>query len=654
MKQVWKKTMAVFVSAGLLLGNGASALAQEKPVDKEENVYANLKADGSVSGVYVVNGYQLDKKETITDYGKYESVKNLSSDTKIGQKEDKITVAGEKGKFYYQGNLKEKELPWEVSIQYVLEGKEVSAREIAGKSGETEIHIQTKAVKTYSDFTENYLLQITATLSGKHFSDVQAEGAMQANVSGEKQLTYTVIPGQDADIEIRGKATDFEMDSIVLKAVPLSFDVKEEQMDTGVLKEKENAFLSGVEQLNAGSHQLAAGISGLTGGGTALSRGLEQLGDGADSLDVGAAALAKGSSDLKEGAKNWQSGLAQVAGNSQQMQKASAQIAAGLTKLEQQLNGQGGEELQLTEAIGAVGQLTEQFGTLVQASAQLGQGISNAYNTGLELEGARTAQDGLAGQSIAANEAAAAQLAQLEDSPEKTAAIQALTNSSAVLGGYQTLGAGYGQLVAGLGQLSAGYQGENGIQKGLEQTQQALQTMNQKIQTLGSTQEKLAALRQGVHQLYAAYCEGNQETPSFHQAVIQYTDGTDALYQSYSHQLYPGIESVAGGMETLDQGAGSLKAATWALRDGSRTLLNGLGSAESGAAALQEGTAALQGESNSALAEAKSKLEEIKNKLTGEGFTPRSFVSEKNTHVKAVQFVAKTEAIGKTKEKDGK
>ena len=82
----------------------------------------NLNQDGSVDGIYVVNAYLLDKETDIVDYGKYDSVKNLTTDAEINKKGIPLPPQRRKGKFFYQGNLKTKELPWEISIDYYLDG----------------------------------------------------------------------------------------------------------------------------------------------------------------------------------------------------------------------------------------------------------------------------------------------------------------------------------------------------------------------------------------------------------------------------------------------------------------------------------------------------------------------------------------------------
>ena len=104
-----KNTITAAVCFSMVLGNPLPVMAEENP-QKEENVYASLEEDGTVSGVYVVNEYDLEKDTRITDYGDYTEVTNLTTEDKIEETADGYTVEGKKGKFYYQGNLETKEL----------------------------------------------------------------------------------------------------------------------------------------------------------------------------------------------------------------------------------------------------------------------------------------------------------------------------------------------------------------------------------------------------------------------------------------------------------------------------------------------------------------------------------------------------------------
>ena len=112
---------------------------------KEEVVYVRLNNDGSVNQVYVVNSFELGENNTIIDYGNYAYVKNLTDNNEIRLESGKVTVDAQGNQLYYEGFLMNPQLPWEISISYMLDGKEISPNDIAGKSGRLFIEIETDA-----------------------------------------------------------------------------------------------------------------------------------------------------------------------------------------------------------------------------------------------------------------------------------------------------------------------------------------------------------------------------------------------------------------------------------------------------------------------------------------------------------------------------
>ena len=69
MKQKIVRRASALVLAGCLLAGAAlPALAASA---KEEVIYANLDASGTVTGVYAVNSFAVQAGDTVTDHGSY-------------------------------------------------------------------------------------------------------------------------------------------------------------------------------------------------------------------------------------------------------------------------------------------------------------------------------------------------------------------------------------------------------------------------------------------------------------------------------------------------------------------------------------------------------------------------------------------------------
>ena len=142
----------------IFLSFAFTAQASDEASTKEEVVYGLLNTDGSIQTVYVVNQFKGGK---ITDYGNYTEIENLTSSELININGDEISVETKADEFYYQGTLNSKALPWNISITYKLDSKEVNASELAGKTGALEIDISiTQNPDIKSIFYDNYALQL--------------------------------------------------------------------------------------------------------------------------------------------------------------------------------------------------------------------------------------------------------------------------------------------------------------------------------------------------------------------------------------------------------------------------------------------------------------------------------------------------------------
>ena len=293
----------------MVLGNTLPVMAEENP-QKEENVYASLEEDGTVSGVYVVNEYDLEKDTRITDYGDYTEVTNLTTEDKIEETADGYTVEGKKGKFYYQGNLETKELPWKIQISYYLNGEKKNPKELAGESGNLEIRISVKKnEKVKGDYFEDYLLQATVTLDSEKCKNIQAEGATLANVGADKQILYNIMAGQEKEFSITSEVTDFEMDGISFQGVPMSFAIDTDSLDMTALYEQTDELKEAVSRLDEGAGSLKEGTGELAKGSSRLLDATGSLAQGAVSLKTGTDGAASGSSSLVRGSQELETGI---------------------------------------------------------------------------------------------------------------------------------------------------------------------------------------------------------------------------------------------------------------------------------------------------------------------------------------------------------
>ena len=331
-KSFQKLTALILTVMAGMMWLSPAALAAEPNPSKEEVVYVSLDGTGAVEQINVVNIFALDQAGEIVDYGDYVSVRNMTTTDELTYADGRVTASVGAGKLYYEGRLAENAMPWTVSVRYYLDGAELTAEELAGKSGELLI---TLTVEKNDDcpgtFFEDYALQVSLTLDTDRCEDITAADATVANVGGDKQLTYTVLPGRGLDTQITARVTDFEMEGISLNGVAMNLSV---EVDDGALMDQVKELMDAVAALDDGAADLAEGTAELSGGAEALRAG-------AAAVQSGASELAQGAEALSTGAATVQSGLAALSGQSAALNAGAAQILSGLQALQSQLAGTG-------------------------------------------------------------------------------------------------------------------------------------------------------------------------------------------------------------------------------------------------------------------------------------------------------------------------
>ena len=670
----YKKIMAVTMCGALAAGMVLSVYADEAAV-KDENVYVNLNGDGSVADVYVVNEYMLDADTDIVDYGEYSSVENLSSEEEIIKKGDKVTVEADQGKFIYQGSLENAVLPWIISISYTLDGKKVTAEELAGADGKLEIHVDIKENPDSDDtFFDNYLMQATVTLNTDYCSDIIADGATQANVGTDRQLLYNIMAGQEKEFTIKADVTDFEMTAISFQAVPMSFAIDSDAIDKEGLAEKTDEIKDAAEAFDDGAKALDDGTGKLLGGAAELKKGTDELFSGTLVLERGFGSLTEGSTALKtgteelsgsleqmqQGAGELKSGLNALTANSPELTEGSAEVKAALQQIQSSLN--------------SIETGTEQMQVLLDSSAQILAGIEQAEAGAGQVAGGLGVIQGSYGNVNdlkSANSNAAAYLNGLVDqvnvvlgslpgeTVEQIAAmggidingtISTVSGIAALLeqdndalgnfqGGVDQAAAGASEVNAGLATLSSQY-------KQFDEQVQSLPVILESMVT-----DEMQPLKDAINQL-------TKEYESLDTGLNSYMEGVSGIQSSYD-TLNAALGQAAAGADALAEGAGNLAAGNVSLSSGASGLIVGTQKLQAGASEVVDGLSELKdgtgelldgtGEFSEQVSGIDEKIEEEIDKaveeIAGGDFEAVSFVSEKNKNIGLVQFVMQTEAI---------
>ena len=116
--------------------------SSDKDVDKDETVYVNADPSGSASKITVSDHlYNTDGSSTIEDASDLKDIENVKGDEDYSGSGSNMTWKADGNDIYYQGTSSKK-LPIGVKFTYYLDGKEISADDLAGKSGKLTIKIE--------------------------------------------------------------------------------------------------------------------------------------------------------------------------------------------------------------------------------------------------------------------------------------------------------------------------------------------------------------------------------------------------------------------------------------------------------------------------------------------------------------------------------
>ena len=645
MKHIQKITAAAL--SVLLLGSASvTALAEADPTEKEEVIYIMTDASGKVTDMEAVN---IFAGGDVTDYGDYSAVKMLNTTDKITQSGDKITFSSGADKVYYQGTMKNTAIPWDISIRYFLDGDEYSAEDIAGMSGALEICFSvSKNENCNGSFYEDYALQASFTLDTDLCRNITASGATVANVGSDKQLTYTILPGKGIDTVICADVTDFEMDAVSINGVRLNMNF---EVDDAELTDKVDEIVSAIGELNDGASEVRDGTGKLYDATGTLTNKVGEL-------NSGVGALASGTGDLY-------SGLSGITAKSGQLTGAAYTAYEGLCSaaaaaLNAQLEANGMETVTLTPAnysavlLGLLEKMdadtvyNEAYQTaLQQVTAQVEAQADALYRGYVESQAdsiylayvssqadtlyAQVAAQAIYAQLIQSGYTDGAANAFLQSPEGQVAIAQALANMTEEQKS-QILGGAVAQLTD--------EQKEQILQGAVASLtdEQKAQIREAYIQQMMASDEVTSQINAAVATVSAAAKQVSElkgqldSYGAFYQGLLDYTDA---------------VSSAASGAKTLKLNMDTLYANTGTLRVSVGELNDAVGKLYGGTQKLADGTAEFVGKTADMDTQISDEIDSMTSAITGNDTETVSFVSEKNTDVKSVQFVIKTAAIEK-------
>lgn len=311
----------------------------ENPTEKTETVYSVLNSDGSISDTIVSSWlHDEDGINNIKETLNLTDVKNIKSNEKPSKDGNTYTWNAKGNDVYYEGTAT-KQLPVSVKIRYELDGQEISANDIQGKSGHLKLMIsftnnysQVKNINGKSIVIHpSYLAGGMLNMSTGNFTNVKCESGKIVNDGTNEMLAFANIPGLNEtlrsagldkvnnqlgisdDVTVEADVNDFDLGSIMVgmtNEIDLASELGEigsvSELTDGIdqLIEADDQLIDGSKQLYDGTTQLKEQAAPLTGSSDQvrqLSAGAIQLNDGVKALQTGITQYTAGASAINEG-----------------------------------------------------------------------------------------------------------------------------------------------------------------------------------------------------------------------------------------------------------------------------------------------------------------------------------------------------------------
>ena len=519
---------------------------------KDETVYSNLDSKGNSYKTIVST--HLDNKENekvINDLSDLLNIENTNGDEKFSLDGNNLIWDADGADIYYQGES-QKELPIECNIKYELDGKEISAEELAGRSGkvkisleyinkdEHSISINGKAEKLYTPF----VVIAGTTIDNKNNSNIEISNGKLIDDGTKTIVLGLVLPGMQeslnvskntidipSKIEITMDTTDFEFNNIVTYVTPKIIEEDDieffDKLDE--IYNQVNTIKQASKQIEAGANELKEGTDLYSQRSKEFNSAMNEFSSGVSSanssyseLNKGIDALNQNTSKIKQGAENLSSGAEKVSTNITSIATKLGDVQTGITSL------QKGEE-----------KLQTGLSTIIKSLD--GISVENNSDKIKALNGLKTKNQEQIKTLNATNTKLKTQMATL-DAKDDAELITLLK----------------GELTNNLTSIDI-LQANN-------------DTIDMTITSLkGTDLSSLKALKDGINQINEGVKGLSTGTKELYTGVSQIKTGADTLAEK-SEELSEGAKTLSEGIKELSKGTSTLATGSIKMKSGLNTL----------------------------------------------------------------------------------
>ena len=314
------------LSALMVLGFiPAAAIGDGVTATYDEAYYAMTDYYGNLTDGSVVKSYRTNGIATLTDYGDYDEIINLTDGTVPARNGGMTTFRLDEkalpGTFYFEGKTTKpfQQLPWTISMSYTLNGVPTKAEDLAGQAGVVEIRLDIVPNGRASEYARNnYTLEAMAIFNQDDILSLEAPGAQVQLIGNLRAVLFLGLPGEECHYTIRVGSEDFSFGGMTFLMVPATLS---QLAEIAKLSERKDDLEENYNKLSGSIDSLLDAMTAMTGSLNASANGLEQLNKARGIFSDGKGVIYSGTDALREDLSNLADVLEPVEGQIEALSK---------------------------------------------------------------------------------------------------------------------------------------------------------------------------------------------------------------------------------------------------------------------------------------------------------------------------------------------
>lgn len=562
--------------------------------DKEETVYVLTDANGNVNKTIVSDWLKnKDGSDKLEDKSDLKDIENVKSDADYITGEDGAITWNANGEdIYYQGTT-DKQLPVDVKVTYLLDGKEMSPSEIAGKSGKVTIKFeytnnQKKEITVNGKKTEMYVpftMISGMILDGNKFRNVEVNSGKVISDGNRLVVVGLGFPGMNSNlalsditgdsktefpetVEVTADVEDFSLAlTLTMGSADLISAVDVDSV-TAVddLKDVVKKLVESTDALQTGSSKLNEGLKTLKNSFGTYSTGIKTY---VNTVNSNIGLLNEKVPSFVDGTKQISDGVGQIVGamegdngavsGANQLAQGSAELSNGLNDLANSVGTVGNTDN--NTVTGAVNNIATGSSTLFSYVDKMLAGFDDQNGSYGLTNGSKAVSDGSKAVSDGVNEL--------------------VSQLNAMI---QTINTSISDNEKSIAQLNAVISGGKNPQTGADLTAQEIAVYNAQIQQLTGANTALKTMLQNMNPETM-----NQQLTTLSQGAKSVADGASGVlngvatlqnglkeFKTQGNTLVQGTDQLNSSMSQLVAGIGKLQAGSVQVKDGSAALASGV------------------------------------------------------------------------------